>query len=83
MTEQDIFRQLTEQLRTELNREANEVIEKLVKRFRCEIGKYKTSLVAEMLNRIEIIARNNDVSQEIVFQINIKTGEKQNEMCSK
>ena len=84
MKESDVLSTLKEQIRAELNREANETIEKLVHRFRCELGKHKTSLVAEMLNRIEVLASNNDLKQEITFQINIKAeGKKQNEMCSK
>lgn len=74
MTEQDILSAMKEQVRQELGREANETIEKLVQRFRCELGKYKTSLIAEMLNRIEIIANRNDFNQEVTFQINIKAG---------
>lgn len=84
MKESDLLAALKEQVRTELNREANETIEKLVHRFRCELGKHKTSLVAEMLNRIEIMANENDFKQEVTFQINIKAeGKKQNEMCGK
>lgn len=74
MTEQDILSAMKEQVRQELGREANETTEKLVQRFRCELGKYKTSLIAEMLNRIEIIANRNDFNQEVTFQINIKAG---------
>lgn len=74
MTEQDILSAMKEQVRQELGREANETIEKLVQRFRCELGKYKTSLIAEMLNRIEIIANQNDFNREVTFQINIKAG---------
>lgn len=84
MTDRDLLATIKEQVRAELNREANETIEKLVHRFRCELGKHKTSLVAEMLNRIEVLASNNDLKQEITFQINIKAeGKEQNEMCSK
>ena len=84
MTDRDLLATIKEQVRAELNREANEIIEKLVQRFRCELGRQKTAMVAEMLNRIEILARDNDLKQEITFQINIKAeGKKQNEMCSK
>ena len=74
MTEQDILSAMKEQVRQELEREANETIEKLVHKFRCELGKYKTSLIAEMLHKIEIIANRNDFNQEVTFQINIKAG---------
>lgn len=84
MTDRDLLATIKEQVRAELNREANEIIEKLVKRFRCELGRHKTAMVAEMLNRIEVLARDNDLKQEITFQINIKAeGKTQNEMCSK
>lgn len=72
MTEQDVLSVLKEQLRAELGREANETIEKLVHKFRCELGKHKTTLIAEMIKRMEILANYNQVNQEITFQINIK-----------
>ena len=74
MKESDVLSALKEQVRAELGREANEVTEKLVHSFRCELGKCKTSLIAEMLKRIEIIARQDDIKQQVVFQINIKAG---------
>ena len=72
MTEQDVLSVLKEQLRAELGREANETIEKLVHKFRCELGKHKTALIAEMIKRIEILANYNNLNEEITFQINIK-----------
>lgn len=74
MTDRDILSTFKEQVRAELGREANETMEKLAHKFRCELGKHKTSLIAEMLDRIEIIASNNDLKQEITFQINVKAG---------
>lgn len=79
MTEQDILAALKEQVRQELGREANETIEKLVQKFRCELGKYKTSLIAEMLHKIEILSNKNDFNQEVTFQINIKAGKSDTE----
>lgn len=72
MTEKDLLSVVKEQVRAELGREANETIEKLVNKFRCELGKQKTALIAETLNRIEILANQNEINQEITFQINIK-----------
>lgn len=74
MKESDILSTLKEQVRAELGREANEVTEKLVHAFRSELGKCKTSLIAEMLRKIEIIAGQDDTKQQVVFQINIKAG---------
>lgn len=74
MKESDVLSTLKEQIRAELGREANEVTEKLVHSFRCELGKCKTSLIAEMLKKIEIIAGQDDTKQQMVFQINIKAG---------
>ena len=74
MTENDILRQVKDTIREELNREANETIDKLCHKFRCELGKHKNELVAEMLSRIDIVMSNNDVNKEIVFQINIRGG---------
>ena len=72
MTEQDVLSVLKEQLRAELGREANETIDKLVHKFRCELGKHKTTLIAEMIKRMEILANYNNLNEEITFQINIK-----------
>lgn len=74
MKESDVLSALKEQVRAELGREANEVTEKLVHSFRCELGKCKTSLIAEMLRKIEIITRQDNIKQQVVFQINIKAG---------
>lgn len=74
MKESDVLSALKEQVRAELGREANEVTEKLVHSFRCELGKCKTSLIAEMLRKIEIFTRQDDTKQQVVFQINIKAG---------
>ena len=73
MTENDILRQVKDTIREELNREANETIDKLCHKLKCELGKHKTELVAEMLNGIETVMRKNDVSNDIVFQINIRS----------
>ena len=78
MTDNDILRQVKDTIREELNREANETIDKLCHKLKCELGKHKTELVAEMLNRIDIVTRNNDIDREIVFQINIRGGKDAN-----
>ena len=75
MTERDVLSTLKEQVREELGKEANETIEKLVHKFRCELGKHRTSLIAEMLDRIEIIAIDNASNRELTFQIIIKAGD--------
>ena len=73
MTENDILSQVKETIRQELNREANETIDKLCHKFRCELGKHKNKMVAEMLNRIDVIVEKQP-NQETVFQINIRGG---------
>lgn len=74
MTENDILRQVKDTIREELNREANETIDKLCHKLKCELGKHKNEMVAEMLSRIDIVMNNNDINKEIVFQINIRGG---------
>lgn len=72
MTENDVLSTLKKSINEELNREANEIIEKLCHKFRCELGKHKNKIVAEMLNRIDICVSNNNALNEVTFQINIK-----------
>ena len=73
MTENDILRQVKDTIREELKREANETIDKLCHKLKCELGKHKNEMVAEMLSRIDIVMQNNDVNKEIIFQINIRS----------
>lgn len=75
MTENDVLSILKITIREELNREANEAIEKLCHKFRCELGKHKNKLVAEMLDRIDICTSQDPVSKGMTFQINIKGGD--------
>ena len=74
MTEKDILSTMKEQVRAELGREANETIEKLVHAFRCELGKHRNTLIAEMLRRIEIVANEDELKQALTFQIIVKGG---------
>lgn len=70
----EVLTTLKNSVREELNREANETIEKLCHKFRCELGKHKNELVTEILNSIEMNVRQDSAKQEIVFQIVIKGG---------
>lgn len=72
MTENDILRQVKDTIGEELNREANETIDKLCHKFICELGKHKNELVAEIVNRIDILVNKDPTNQEVIFQINIK-----------
>lgn len=74
MIENEVLAVIKNSIKEELNKEANETIEKLCHKFRCELGKHKNELVAELLNRIDIVTTKNSANQEIVFQINIKGG---------
>lgn len=72
MTEKDVLSILKTSIREELDREANEVIEKLCHKFRCELGKHKNKLIAEMIHRIDIVTSQEPITNEVVFQINIR-----------
>lgn len=76
MTQADILAKLKEEIRVELQRCANEEIQKLVEKFthkfECEMGKHKADLISAMINNIEILVNNNPLTRETIFQINIK-----------
>ena len=74
MTKDDVLSELKKQVKVELDEEADKVIEMLVQKFRSELGRCKTSLIAGMIRGIEIMANENDFKQEVTFQINIKAG---------
>jgi hypothetical protein len=78
MTEQDLLSALKEKVREELIEEANKMIAKsiakLVEESRSELVKLKTSLIAEMLNGIEVMANSDNLKQEITFRVDIKAG---------
>lgn len=74
MTGQDFLSTLKEQVREELDKKADETIENLADKLRDELRKHKTSLIAEMLGGIEVVANENRFNREITFQINIKAG---------
>ena len=82
MKETDVLSQLKDSIKEELNREANKTIdeltEKMCHKLRCQLGKHKRELVAEMLDRIDIIMRNDGVNKDTVFQINIRGGKDAN-----
>ena len=74
MTENDILSSISEKMRTELSRLANQEIDRLAHKFVCEMGKHKAEFIASIINDIEIVASENRMNREITFQINIKGG---------
>lgn len=76
MTETDILAKLKEEIRVELERCANEEIQKLVEKFthkfECEMGKHKADLISALINNVELMVNNNPMTQQTTFQINIK-----------
>lgn len=76
MTQTDILAKLKEEIRVELERCANEEIQKLVEKFthkfECEMGKHKADLISALINNVELMVNNNPMTQQTTFQINIK-----------
>ena len=72
MTQSDVLSELKKQVREELNEAADKHIEKLVDKFRSELVRNKNSLIAGLLNGIEILTNSDEVKRETTFQINIK-----------
>jgi hypothetical protein len=59
MSSNDILATVKEAVSVELNRQANEQIEKLVQEFRCELGKHKADVIAGLVNSIDIATQDN------------------------
>lgn len=76
MKENDILLHMKDAVREELSKVANEEIEKLVHKFRCEIGKHKTEIVSGLVNRVELLMNHDIERDRIVIQINIRNGER-------
>lgn len=76
MIENDILRTIKNSISEELDREANKTIEDLCHKFRCELGKHKNEMVTSILNNMDIQIGKNTANQEILFQINIKGGQR-------
>lgn len=76
MMEKEVLSVVKNSIKEELNREANIVIEDLCQKFRCELEKHKNELVTEMLNNIDFQINKDTAKQEILFQINIKGGQR-------
>lgn len=64
---------INEHVRQELNRAANEEIEKLVHKFRCEIGKHKTEIVGNLINQMEVLLSKDPAMGLTTIQINIRS----------
>ena len=63
---------VTDSVRQELNRAANEEIEKLVHKFRCEIGKHKGEIVSGLMSRVETLVMKDPTNNSVNIQINIR-----------
>lgn len=74
MTGEDFLSTLKAQVREELNEKADEIIETLVDKLRYELEKHKNSLIAGMLDGIDLLVNTDEINNKTIFQINIKTG---------
>ena len=74
MTDNELLSSVKDSIREELNREANETIDKLCHKFRCELGKHKSKLVAEILDRVHIEVRKVVSTQDVYLLVKIDGG---------
>lgn len=74
MTDSDVLSTLKKSIREDLDKKADEIIEKRCQDFRSELSKQKHILITKMLDEIEILAMENSRACELVFQINLKRG---------
>jgi Zn finger protein HypA/HybF involved in hydrogenase expression len=65
----DILIAMQEAVRKSLAEAANAEIEKQKHRFKCEMGEVKSELIGEMINNIQIRARQELPNGEYVIQI--------------
>ncbi len=75
MTEKDVILALKTSVKKELESEADKIIEKQVEIFRLELTKKKNSIIAGMINGLEILVNQELKSQNVTFKINF-TSEK-------
>lgn len=73
MTNADLLSVLKEKVREELCEVADKNIENLVDKFRSELVKNRNTMIAGLLNGIDILSHTDDVTNETTFQINIKS----------
>ena len=74
MTENDILSQVKETICQELNREADKEIKNLCDKLKSELEMCKNETIAGLLNGIDAVIKNDDISRKTVFQINIRGG---------
>ncbi len=71
MTKQDLISMLKEKVREELQNEADKIIEKLVDIFRSELLRKKNSIIAGMINGLEVLMKQETGTNNITIQINL------------
>jgi len=76
MTENDIFATIKKSLNDELTKKAEELITSLIGEFNREMQRCKGQVVGDLIESIEFIASNDSAAQNIVFQINIRNGDR-------
>ena len=74
LTDSDVLSALKESIREELDKKADEIIEKRCQDLRSELSKQKHILISKMLDEIEFLVMENSRACELVFQINLKRG---------
>ena len=71
MTEKDFILPLKASIREELQSEADKIIEKLVDDFRHKLTKEKNSIIAGMINGLEILVNQELKTNNITAQIHL------------
>lgn len=74
MTNEGLLNQLKAQIREELDREADKIIDEFAEKIINELKIRKYQLVGEMLKNIDFLTSENSAGRELTFQINIKAG---------
>ncbi len=71
MTEKDLIFALKAKVEAEFRENADELIEKLVDNFRSELLRKKNSIIAGMINGLEILVNQEIEANNITFQIHL------------
>ena len=72
MTDRDIFNNIKTSLAKELDEIADKEIEDLCHKFKENLRNHKAEFITALISNVEMVATQNNITREMVFQINIK-----------
>lgn len=73
MKDVDFFQSIEESMRTELEKRADNLIDKLGKQFVEEMQKNKSRVIAALLDSVQMLMTESSIDRSLTFQINIKS----------